>query len=446
MAVTKIWDVRGRIETPMEYIKNPDKTENPLMKKGDEDTINDVIAYAANEDKTEMRMYVSAINCNTTCAARQFTSVKKQFGKEGGIIAFHGYQSFAPGETTPEQAHEIGVKLAEELWGDRFQVVVATHLNTNCLHNHFLINSVSFMDGKRYHDCKDTYRKMQDVSDRLCREYSLSVVENKGRGSEPIYMAHKSAEGKATRYNMTRDAVDEAIKSSRSVYEFEKRLHSLGYKTQCYENRKYWTVTPKGSERPIRLARLGKEYTNGRIYERIHDNNYVPFETIQKRRYKQYNLPTRWDKIKKVKGVKGTYLRYCYLLGYLPKYKQNPNRVYYLLKDELLKCEKYSEQIRLMSRYNLTTTEDVINFIEGRKDEMNVLSEERDKLRKEVKRRNIPEDELEKKKARIKDITSELSKLRKEVRLAEDIPERGEKMKEKMNEIEKAERRKERTR
>ena len=103
MAVTKIWDVRGRIETPMEYIKNPDKTENPLMKKVDEDTINDVIAYAANEDKTEMRMYVSAINCNTTCAARQFTSVKKQFGKEGGIIAFHGYQSFAPGETTPEQ-------------------------------------------------------------------------------------------------------------------------------------------------------------------------------------------------------------------------------------------------------------------------------------------------------------------------------------------------------
>ena len=99
-----------------------------------------------------------------------------------------------------------------------------------------------------------------------------------------------------------------------------------------------------------------------------------------------------------------------------------------------------------MSRYNLTTTEDVINFVEGRKDEMNVLSEERDKLRKEVKRRNIPEDELEKKKARIKDITSELSKLRKEVRLAEDIPGRGEKMEEKMNEIEKAERRKERMR
>ena len=70
------------------------------------------------------------------------------FGKEGGILAFHGEQSFKEGEVTPELAHEIGVKLAEEMWGERFQVIVTTHLNTKHIHNHFLLNSVSFKDGK----------------------------------------------------------------------------------------------------------------------------------------------------------------------------------------------------------------------------------------------------------------------------------------------------------
>ena len=446
MAVTKIWDVKGNINKPIEYVKNPEKTENPLMKKDKDETLDNVIAYAANEDKTEMRLFVSAINCNTTYAARQFDSVKKQFGKEGGIIAFHGYQSFAPGETTPEQAHEIGVKLAEELWGDRFQVVVATHLNTNCIHNHFLLNSVSFMDGKRYHDCKDTYRKMQEVSDRLCREYSLSVVEKNDIGNrEPIYIAHKSAEGEMTRYNMTRDAVDEAIRSSRSMYEFEKRLKSLGYITQFDANRKYWTVTPKGWRKPIRLARLGEEYTNDRIYERIHDNNYVPFETIQKRKYKQYNLPTRWDRIKHVKGVKGIYLKYCYLLGYLPKYKQSQKRVHYLLRDEIIMCEKYSEQIRLMSMNDLITKDDVAEFVGKTEKKMQTLESERAELRKEVKR-VIPEEDKVKKKSRITEITGELKKLRKERDLAKDIPERGEKMEEKMKAIEMEEKQKEKQR
>ena len=443
MAVTKIWPVKGRLDKPIDYVMNKDKTENPKFSEKNIQALDDVIQYAANEDKTEMRMYVSALNCNTLCARRQFITVKKRYGKEDGILAFHGYQSFAPGETTPDEAHEIGVKLAEELWGDRFQVIVATHLNTQCLHNHFLLNSVSYVDGKKFYASKATYKHMQEVSDRLCREYGLSVVENKEKGGEPVHMSQKSAEGMPTRYNMTRDAIDEAIKSSRSMYEFEKRLKSLGYQTQFNPKRKYWTVTPKGWERPIRLARLGEEYTNERIYERIHEQKvYIPFETFQKRTYKQYKFPTRKDWIFKVKGVKGTYLKYCYLLGYLPKYNQNPNRVHYLLRDELLNCEKYSKQIRLMSKYNLTTKEEVVNFVEGRKEEMNALIEERDELRKEI-RRVLPEEVIEKKKGEITLLTAKLKELRDEVRLAEDIPERSEKMEEKMEAIEKDEKKKE---
>ena len=74
----------------------------------------------------------------------------KRFGKTNGVVAFHAYQSFREGEVTPEQCHEIGVALARKVWGGRFQVLVATHMNTDNLHNHFVINSVSYVDGKKY--------------------------------------------------------------------------------------------------------------------------------------------------------------------------------------------------------------------------------------------------------------------------------------------------------
>lgn len=93
------------------------------------------------------------------------TITKEQYGKVGGILGFHAFQSFAEREVTPEQCHAIGVRLAEEMWGDRFEVVVSTHLNTNHYHNHFVINSVSFKDGKRYYDKRETYAELRRLSD-----------------------------------------------------------------------------------------------------------------------------------------------------------------------------------------------------------------------------------------------------------------------------------------
>lgn len=140
MAVTKIWPIRKSISAPLDYVQNEEKTANPAVQTftEGEQALEDVIEYAANEDKTEKKFFVSTLNCNKRYARDEFLTVKKQFNKEGGIVAFHGYQSFAGHEVTPEQAHEIGVQLARELWGDRFQVVVATHLNTANLHNHFI--------------------------------------------------------------------------------------------------------------------------------------------------------------------------------------------------------------------------------------------------------------------------------------------------------------------
>ena len=103
---------------------------------------------------------------------------KVQWNDTSEIVCYHGFQSFKHGEVTPEQAHEVGVKLAERMWGDRFQVIVATHLNTDCLHNHFVVNAVSFADGMHYHDNKANLRLLRQRSDELCREYALSRARN----------------------------------------------------------------------------------------------------------------------------------------------------------------------------------------------------------------------------------------------------------------------------
>lgn len=103
---------------------------------------------------------------------------KQRYGKEDGYIAWHGYQSFKPGEVTPEQCHALGVELARQMWGDRFQGIVTTHLDKEHLHNHFCINSVSFKDGGKYNFSKKELKRLRDTSDRLCREHGLSVVEH----------------------------------------------------------------------------------------------------------------------------------------------------------------------------------------------------------------------------------------------------------------------------
>ena len=156
---------------------------------------------------------------------------KEQYQKTGGILAWHGYQSFAEGEVDASTAHEIGIKLAEELWPD-FEVIVATHLNTKCFHNHFVVNSVSFLTGNKFNACKASYRKMREVSDRLCKEHQLSVItEYKGVSK---HYAEWLAEhnGETTWRSIIRNDVDIAIKSSMTFQQFVRNLREKGYEVE----------------------------------------------------------------------------------------------------------------------------------------------------------------------------------------------------------------------
>lgn len=156
-----------------------------------------------------------------------------------------------------------------------FQVVVATHLNTECLHNHFVVNSVSFVDGKHYHDNKATCGSWRQRSDELCREYALSVIEKPSGRKKPYALYRAEKNGLPTRDTVARQAVDEAISKSYTLKDFDRLMAEMGYRCSFDPNHKYWTIIGKGWKRPKRLYKLGEDYTNERILERIKENSYA---------------------------------------------------------------------------------------------------------------------------------------------------------------------------
>ena len=436
MAVTKIWSVKGNIGKPISYVENELKTANPEWDKTSLQHLDDVIVYAANEDKTDKKYFVSGINCNADTARDQFVTVKKQFDKEDGIVAYHAIQSFDTGEVTPELAHRIGCEFARKVWGDEYQVVVATHLNTENIHNHFIINSVSFVHGRRCR-AKQWY-EINKINDDICRSYGLRVLEKPTGKGLPYNLHKEDVNGGDSRRNVARRAVDEAIAASSNMKEFEIALRSMGYSCNFDPKRKYWTIKASTWNKVMRLERLGEDYSNARIRERIAASREgKTFQTFQKALYKkrQYNLPTREYKIKKVGGIKGQYLRYCYMLGYLPKYKHNPARVSPLLKDDLAKLDRITDETRLLCRENITTDVELFSFKDKCLHRIDEAVIARDKL-KNILRRNVSPEEKTNAQNEITKLNAELKTLRKNVKLVNGIAERSKVIDERINELE----------
>lgn len=438
MAVCEIWDVRGRLDHPIDYAENPDKTANPKYTEADLQALGDVMKYATNGEKTEKQFFVTGVNCDPATARQEIMIAKKHWSDQSEIVCYHGYQSFKQGEVTPEQAHEVGVKLAEKMWGERFQVIVATHLNTDCLHNHFVVNSVSFTDGKHYHDNKANLRLLRQRSDELCRAYSLSVIEKPSGRKKPYALYQAEKNGLPTRDNVARQAVDEAISKAFTLKDFDRLMAEMGYRCSFDPNRKYWTIIGKGWDRPKRLYKLGDDYTNERILERIRENSYaVKFASFNEptKQLKVYRLKGSISNAKKIGGLRGLYLHYCYKLGILPKgKKQNYARLHHLLKDDLMKMEAITRETRLLCRNHIETAEQLCSYKGSLETEMAGLLLKRKGLYAKNRRLTDSEEKAEVK-AELSDISKRLRVIRREVRLCEGIAARSGVLKEKLQTI-----------
>ena len=231
MATTGIWKIEKRLDNVLDYTTNVEKTKHNENYNNNYYDLHNVIEYVESDYKTEEQLLVSGINCSPKTALEEMSITKEQYGKTDGILGFHAFQSFAEGEVTPEQCHAIGVRLAEEMWGDRFEVVVSTHINTNHYHNHFVINSVSFKDGKRYYDKRETYAELRRLSDSLCEEYGLSVIQEKPCRNSKINFANyqKDLNNKVNYYSIAKEDLDRAIGMATSYYDFEDLMKAMDY-------------------------------------------------------------------------------------------------------------------------------------------------------------------------------------------------------------------------
>ena len=268
MATTGFWPVRGKLKKVLDYADNPDKTTE---KKYLDDDLYAALRYTENDDKTDERKYASGINCSATFAYQEMMAVKQRFGERGKVVAYHGYQSFKTGEVTPEQAHHIGIKTARRMWGKDFQVLVTTHLNTDNLHNHFVVNSVSFRDGHKFRNSIEQHRELREISDAVCKEHGLSVLTNApfyGGQSKGAYW--KEQKGQTTHRQQLKEDVEYCLRYSLDWPSFARQLEAKGYEL----DRTRMSVKAPGWQRAVRLNRLG--YTEDVLYERWDRNEADP--------------------------------------------------------------------------------------------------------------------------------------------------------------------------
>lgn len=430
MAVVKIWDVKNRLDKVINYVSNIEKTENENYDEPQFDSLQDVIEYTTNGLKTEDKYFVSGINCQPEFACEQMLETKKKFKKTGGIIAFHAYQSFAPGEVTPAVAHEIGKEFAKKMWGDRFEVLVSTHVTSHCVHNHFLLNSVSFMDGKKYYDNKKNYAKMRELSDELCREYGLSVIENPSDVRTLSYdevEAHRN--GDMTKDDIFKRDIDECIKLAMSEKDFYNRMKRKGYVFNF--NGKYPTISHPSFARPRRLKTLGEEYTPERISERIKAAWRQEEVDIPRQDYPAYEM---WGR-SKPKQYQTMYVQFVTVVGFV-KERPNSNRnLYKLFGDELRKLDRLIEQQNLLCDNDIDTPEQLTAYKEKCKDEITELTEARNKLRSMLKtaQRHGNEKEITELKDDISILSERLKRLRRDILVCKRIEEQEPKIEEKID-------------
>lgn len=428
MAVTALWRIKGYIGKVLIYAENPEKTLKPetisIPDEFNRDSLEDVISYAERDEATNHRQLVWGINCTAENARREMMAVKRQFQKEDGTIAYHGYQSFREGEVSPELAHQIGIRLATQLWGDRYQVLVATHLDKEShLHNHFVINTVSFVDGIKFHRTKGDYRQMQIVSDALCKEYGLSVIEKPmGKGKHYLeYQAEKS--GKPTWKTYIRDDVDAAIRSSMTFQQFVRNMRERGYAIE----RRATTLRllPPGRERFVRFDTLGESYTEDAIISRIlkqQKREHPPTPTQPVVRKAKVYGDFRLSKIT-WKGLRALY--FFYLRKLREAQRQPAGYAPYILREELRLMDAISEQSKFVFRHKLDTAEQVETLKSSLLTQVQALTAERTQQRNLKRRQGVSEKDIEQIDTRISELSNQLKSLRKEIKLCDSVIERS---------------------
>ena len=416
MATTKIWDVRAHVSKLLAYVANKNKTTKEFENKNfdkSERLAAEILGLPYDHFATEEKKFVSGINCTPDNAKEIMLSLLEDTDTSD-IQAYHGYQSFKPNEVTPDVAHAIGVQLANELWGEDFPVIVATHIDKGHVHNHFCLSATGF-SGKRYHDCKATYELMRETSDRLCREYGLSVIEKpKKENRKHIAEVHAKQQGIPTIRDQIRADIDNACQGVTEFDLFVERLERRGYTLE--RRGSFLRVRPDGYNKFFRLDKLGYGYSESDIHYKLdvkyYDrNSYLP---------KPYRPILR----EKPKGLYALYLHYCYLLGVIPKSIPANREAYVALKDDVRRARMYNEHAKFLGKYGLNTTDDLLRHEQTVETQIALLCKERQALRNKLRWMKDTE-KMQPIREEIYAISAKIKPLRKEQKMCKDIYDRS---------------------
>ena len=239
MAVTKTHPIKSTLKAAIDYICNPAKTDGSLL--------------------------ISAYGCSAETADIEFAWTRQHAIDKGENLGRHLIQAFAPGEVTPEEAHQIGLELAKEILGGKYEFVLTTHIDRGHIHNHVIWNAVSFTDHRHYHSNKRSYYEIRRASDRLCKEHGLSVIvpgQEKGKS----YVEHQAIRNGTSYKAKLKAAIDRLLPASTGLEDLLRRLQEEGYEIR---RGKYISCRASSQERFTRLKTLGIDYTEEALAARI---------------------------------------------------------------------------------------------------------------------------------------------------------------------------------
>lgn len=392
MAYDKIITLHGRMDHCLDYVLNEEKTG-----------LANVLAYVKDPAKTQR--LVTGINCEVDTALSDMRTTKKRWDKKGGILGYHIIHSYAPGEVTPDEAHAAGVEFAQRLLGDKYEVVVATHVDREHLHCHIVFNSVSFVDGKKYRsDFKSYFEDLRGTSNEVSRERGLSVIEPEGHGKHYTeWTAEK--QGRNTVLGLVRQDIDAAIAESFTFESFLAALRRQGYTVKYGSNIKHTTVSPPGGGYVFRLNKMGEGYTEADIRARLtaarsgkpyeSPAQPPPMQTVprQKKRYAIRQAIVLHQPRRKMRGFSALYLRYLYILrGHRRPQHPLPS---FAVRKEVTKLQKYQKQFRFLLQYRIETDKQLTMLEDALQGQIDLLVDYRKELYGERREGRDVEAEME---------------------------------------------------
>ena len=360
--------------------------------------LNGLIEYVMNGDKTDEMKYVSGVNCLPETAYEEMIATKNRFNKgKEKIIGYHLIQSFAEGEVTPEVAHELGLEYVNEVFGKDFEIVVATHLNTDNVHNHIVINSVSLKTGKEFYDYHASRDYLRIVSDCICQYYGLSVLEDK-------IWKHKGAYKRFAKENpymqMVKSDVDRCLAEALYENDFRKRLENLGYSySNTYEQG--LVIIDNTRDRKVYLQKFfGDNYSHDKVIDRILDyenRNTIKYGKKYKMSIEEYKKMLEIKRKIEIKKLPLLYILFCLLLKIdpLPAKMDFKNARVPITKEmriELKYMNELSRQAVLLTENKIDSLDDLNTFRTKLEDEVRTLKGARENLQRKKRKSTNQED------------------------------------------------------